>query len=193
VIRRRDPTQYGAMRSQPRDVPDPDTFVEDLLPVVAAWCARLAGPGVDADAAAHDVLLVLIRRRGDLRHGAPVEPWAFGITRRVLRAHARTAWLRRWIPGGVADRPAPSDPHRDYAAAERARLVRSVLGALSADHREVLVLCDVEERGRGEVAALLGLPEGTVKSRLRLARAAFRAEAERRGVTFLAVVEDGDG
>jgi DNA-directed RNA polymerase specialized sigma24 family protein len=40
------------------------------------------------------------------------------------------------------------------------------------------------------VAALLGVPEGTVKSRLRLARRAFRAAAERRGVSLMSLVEE---
>jgi RNA polymerase sigma-70 factor (ECF subfamily) len=98
--------------------------------------------------------------------------------------------LRRWIPGAVIERASPSDPHREYAQAERARLVHDVLGALTVTQREVIVLCDVEERSRAEVAQLLAIPEGTVKSRLRLAREAFRAEAQRRGITFIVLVED---
>lgn len=174
------------------DAMDEEAFLAALLPVVATWCTRLAAPGVDADAAAHDVLLVLLRRRADLHPDVSPLPWALGVTRRVLRAHARTAWLLRWLPGAVRERPAPSDPHRDYAGAERARLVADVLGALGAPHREVLVLCDIEERSRAEVAALLDVPEGTVKSRLRLAREAFRVQAARRGVTPMLLVEDRD-
>lgn len=178
-------------RRLPRTPPDPDeALLAELLPVVAGWCARLAAPGVDIDAATHDVLLVLHRRRGDLRPDAPVLPWAWGITRHVVRRHAQTAWLRRWWAGPPPDLAAPSDPHRDYTAAERARLVGAVLGALADKHREVLILCDVEERSRGEVAVLLEVPEGTVKSRLRLAREAFRAEAQRRGVSLVLLVEE---
>jgi RNA polymerase sigma-70 factor (ECF subfamily) len=169
---------------------DEDVFLGALLPVVAGWCARLAAPGVDADAAAHDTLLVVLRRRADLRPDAPILPWAWGITRRVLRGHARAAWLRRWIAGPPPEVPTASDPHQDYALVERARLVRGVLAALGAAQREVLVLCDVEERSRAEVAVLLGVPEGTVKSRLRLAREAFRAEARRRGVTVVLLLEE---
>jgi RNA polymerase sigma-70 factor (ECF subfamily) len=171
---------------------DEDAFLAELLPVVTTWCTRLAAPGVDADAAAHDVLLVLLRRRAELDPTVSPFPWALAVTRRVLHAHARTAWLTRWLPGAVREEPAPSDPQRDYAGAERARLVREVLGRLTAAHREVIVLCDVEERSRPEVAELLGVPEGTVKSRLRLAREAFRAQAERRGVTLVLLLEDPD-
>ncbi len=169
---------------------DEDTFLAEVLPVVAGWCSRLASPGMDAEAAAHEVLIILLRRRADLRPGAPVLPWAWGITRHVVRAHRRTAWLRRWLPGRDPEAPAETDPHRDYTSGERNRLVHAVLQSLGANHREVLVLCDVEERSRAEVAELLGIPAGTVKSRLRLAREAFRVEAERRGLTVVLLLEE---
>ncbi len=196
MIRTRPPPQLPVVeRPLPTEPPvDEDAFLAALLPVVVTWCGRLAPPGVDADAAAHDVLLVLLRRRGELRPDVSPLPFALAVTRNVLRAHGRTAWLTRWLPGAPEDAPAASDPHRDYSEAERGRLVRALLGTLGAAHREVLVLCDVEERSRAEVAALLGVPEGTVKSRLRLAREAFRAAAERRGVTLMLLVEeDADG
>lgn len=162
-----------------------DALMERLLPLVGAWCARLAGPGVDAEAAAHDALLVLLRRRQELRPDAPVEPWAWGITLRVLRAHGRRAWLRRWLPGEVPEGRSSSDPVGALEAQDLARQVRRVLSSLRQEHREVLVLCDVEERTRTEVAQILDLPEGTVASRLRLARQAFRAEATRQDLAFV--------
>lgn len=178
---------------RPLPTPPPDdeeSFLAEVLPVVAGWCARLAPPGMDAESAAHEVLLVLLRRRAELRPGASVLPWAWGITRNVVRAQRRTAWLRRWFAGREPEGAASADPHRDYAAAERVRLVHTILHALAEHHREVLVLCDVEERSRAEVADLIGVPAGTVKSRLRLAREAFRAEAERRGLSVVLLLEE---
>lgn len=165
--------------------PPADALIERLLPLVGQWCARLASPGVDAEAAAHDALVVALRRREDLRPGLPVEPWAWGITVRVLRAHRRRAWLRRWLPGEVPEGRSASDPARELEARDLAAAVRRVMARLGAEHRAVLVLCDVEERSRAEVATILGLPEGTVASRLRLARRAFRAEATRQGLAFV--------
>ncbi len=60
-------------------------------------------------------------------------------------------------------------------------------------HREVLVLCELEERSAADVGLLLGVPTGTVKSRLRLAKEAFRAVAVRRGVQDLAVGASDSG
>lgn len=170
----------------PMPAPHPaDALMERLLPLVGGWCARLAGPGVDAEAAAHDALMIALRRRADIHPGAPVEPWAWGITRRVLRAHGRRAWLRRWLPGEVPEGRSADDPARVLMARDLAEQVQQVMSQLSPQHREVLVLCDVEERTRAEVALILALPEGTVGSRLRLAREAFRAEATRQNLAFV--------
>ena len=174
---------------QQRPLPAPSP-VEALVPTVTAWCRRLAAPGVDAEAAAQEVLLVLVRRQAELRPGEPAAAWAWGIMTRTLAAHRRRAWLRRWLPGPVPDRAGGDDPRRTAERNELATQVRQVLDRLSDGHREVLVLCDVEERSRAEVACLLGVPEGTVKSRLRLARAAFRHAAQGLGIHFVALEED---
>jgi RNA polymerase sigma-70 factor, ECF subfamily len=159
---------------------------------VASWCARLGGPGMDSEAAAHEVLIIALRRQGELRAAAPVEPWVWGITTRVVRAHRRRAWLRRWLPGPVPTQQSLDNPEANEQARRMALRTHQILDSLSADHREVLVLCDIEERGRLEVAEILGLPEGTVKSRLRLARAAFRNQAEKQGLTFAALLGEDD-
>ena len=83
-------------------------------------------------------------------------------------------------------------PSQALESRRTARLVWRVLDALSEAHREVLVLCDVEERSRAEVAEILGIPEGTVKSRLRLARLAFRAESERLELPFVQLLGGED-
>ena len=175
--------------SSPRPV---EPLIERLLPLVAGWCARLGGPGLDSEAAAHEVLLIALRRQGQVRAGAPVEPWVWGITVRVVRAHRRRAWLRRWLQGPVPEQISTRNPAAEAQSQQLARLTHQILDRLSAAHREVLVLCDIEERGRGEVAEILGIPEGTVKSRLRLARAAFRAEAAVSGVSFEALLGGED-
>lgn len=167
---------------------DADALLERLLPVVTGWCVRLCPPGVDTDVVAADVLLTLHRRRAELRPGLPVEPWALAVTRNIARNHRRGAWFRRWW-GGEVDTRTDRTPERAVGASEQGRLVHEILAAVAEEHRVVLVLCDLEERSRPEVAELLGIPVGTVKSRLRTAREAFRAEAARRG---LALGEEAD-
>ena len=171
-------------------LPAPDPLLERLVPLVGAWCARLCPPGLDSDGVAQEAILTLLRRRAELIPGQPVEPWAFAVTRMTVRAHRQRAWFRRWWPGELTPMADHRTPARHHDDAEAARLVHGVLSALSDDFREVLVLCDAEERTRAEVARILGIPEGTVKSRVRLAREAFRVEAARRGVPFVQLLEE---
>jgi RNA polymerase sigma-70 factor (ECF subfamily) len=171
-----------------------DELVDTWLPVVLGWCARLGGPKVDSEDAAHDVLIVMLDRLDSLRDPGSFSSWLFGITRRVLAKHRRQAWVRRWVPGFVPDPadPAASPFHRTRLS-ETSRRVQQVLEELPPAQREVLVLCDLEERTDLEVSELLGVPLGTVKSRLRLARMKFRTIAEQNALVSLASVTAGEG
>jgi RNA polymerase sigma-70 factor (ECF subfamily) len=152
-----------------------DRLCDVWLPVVLGWTARLGGKRVDPEDAAHDVFLIVFRRIGELQKAEAFESWLYGITRRVIAARRRRAWLRRWLPGVVPDVPEPRpDPARRAEQSDVADQVWSALDTLPEHHREVLVLCDLEERADSEVAELLGVPKGTIKSRLRRARLALR-------------------
>lgn len=160
-----------------------DRLLDEWLPVVVRWCAHLGGPGVDAEDAAHDVFIVALRRLDRLYDEAHVSAWLFGITRRVLAQHRRRAWVRRWVPGLTIDVPDPArGPAALVAVNETSESVRAVLAQLPLAERQVLVLCLVEERSDREVAEMLEIPHGTVKSRMRRARARFLEVAARAGL-----------
>ena len=155
----------------------------DWAPVVLRWCKGLGGPKVDPEDAAHDVLVTALTRLPTLREVARFDAWMFGITRRVLTAHRRTAWIRGWIPGLSVDVPDGAEgPNRRIERDQTGAQVHAILERLPADHREILVLCDLEERSDEAAAALLGVPVGTAKSRLRRARERFQILAEREGL-----------
>jgi RNA polymerase sigma-70 factor (ECF subfamily) len=63
---------------------------------------------------------------------------------------------------------------------EARQLLDEVLGTLGDELRSVFVLAELEERSVREIAELEGVPQGTVRSRLRTARAKFRGALERR-------------
>lgn len=148
-------------------------------PTVVRWCGRLGGPRIDAEDAAQDVLERVLRKLGGLRDPATFPAWLFATCRGVIAQHRRRAWLRRWV--GAPDESV-IDPGPRADADPVAAGVHAALDELSAELREVLVLCDLEERPAPEVARLVGLPEGTVRSRLRRARVDFAAVARRRGL-----------
>lgn len=161
---------------------------DEWLPVVLAWCKRLGGPRVDPHDAAQDVLLLVMDKVDRVWSPDHFRPWLFGVTRRVLARHRRAGWVQRWVGDlfGRDDRDADSRrPDHRAEASETATRVHRALDTLSDDHREVLVLCDLEHRTDEEAAQLIGVPVGTVKSRLRRARAAFRTAAQRQGLGAL--------
>ena len=158
------------------------------LPQVVEWCARLGGPAVDAEDAAHDVMIVVFTRLGTLREAQHYWAWLFGVTRRVLAQHRRRAWVRRRLPwlGNDIVSAAPG-PHEDAERSDLTFRIRTVLEDLSERHREVLVLSDVEERSESEIADLLRIPVGTVRSRVYRARKAFVAAAARHHLPLISV------
>ncbi|MEM6928558.1 MAG: sigma-70 family RNA polymerase sigma factor [Myxococcota bacterium] len=169
------------MRNEVATLPEPRPLLclDDAVPTVARWCARLGGPRVDPEDAAQDVMATATRRLDTLRNPAHLEPWLFGITRRVLAAHRRRAWLRFWVatPSGLEPDPG-AGPEEAAVTRQRARQLQRWLEKLPQAQREVVVLCALEERTGPAVAELLDLPLGTVKSRLRLGMARLRSLAE---------------
>jgi RNA polymerase sigma-70 factor (ECF subfamily) len=166
-----------------------DRLVGDWLPQIYRWCARLGGPQVDAEEAAHDVLMLLVRRRASITGPRVLPSWLFAACRNVTANHRRRAWVRRWIPGkrplGIGapehDPVEVEAPGVESLVEERelAAKVAGVLEGLADAHREVLVLCYLEDRSIDEASDLLGVPPGTVKSRLFAARKKFEARFDR--------------
>jgi RNA polymerase sigma-70 factor, ECF subfamily len=83
-----------------------------------------------------------------------------------------------------ADDPEQSDPAIPVERAERDRLIREALEALAPDHRAVVVMKEFDGLRYEEIGAALGIPIGTVRSRL------HRARGELRG-RLRALIEEG--
>lgn len=153
-----------------------DQLVDAWLPTVLGWCIRMGGPKVNAEDAAQDVFEVVFDRLPTLRDPDAFPAWLYGITRKTLAKHRRRAWLRYRVLGMPLEEQPDwrSDPSRQAQREQTGRRVWQALDQLPEHHREVLVLCDLEERADSDAADLLGVPKGTVKSRLRRARIALR-------------------
>jgi len=160
-----------------------NALCENWLPTVLQWCRRLAGPRIDADQAAQEVFIVVLRRVHTVHRAEQLPSWMFAVTRRVLAQHRRRAWVRKWIPGEAPDIADPrADPSRHTERRQTARQVQAILEQMPEDLRAVLVLCDVEGRTDPEAADILGLKVGTAKSRLRRARQRFKELCIRNGL-----------
>ncbi len=160
-------------------------FYRDHGRRVLAWAIRLGGPHVDAEDIAHDVFAVAVRRLPEFRGDAEVGTWLFSITRRVVANARRRAALRRFVGLDSVAEPVATDPGADdqLAARRRRRTVQLALEELSRPQREAVAIVDLEGLSAVEAAALLGVPAGTIYSRLHHGRRALAEALQRAGIT----------
>jgi len=158
-----------------------DRVLAHWAPTVLAWCMRLGGPRVDPHDAAQAVMIVVLTKGHTCRDADKFPAWVYGVTRKVLGRHRTVAWVRKWTGGVLPDRADKGhSPDVRAQVSQTGRRVLDVLERLTTAQRELLILHDLEGRSATEVGKLLGIPSGTVKSRVRRARELFRNEAHRR-------------
>ena len=142
-----------------------DQVYADCHRHVHALCLNLLGNAADAEDAFQDTFIAVARALPRFRGDANVKTWVHRIAIRValkLRARRRpTDELSDGLAGGATD---PLADHADAAALSRA------LASLSFEHRLVLSLFAVTGLTHAEIAETLGIPEGTVWSRLHHAK-----------------------
>jgi RNA polymerase sigma-70 factor, ECF subfamily len=142
---------------------------------------RLGIPEADATDLTQKVFLTAHIKLAQFEGRARITTWLFAICQRVASDYRRSAAVRRELTAErahelVAEQP---DPASAAEARGRVQLAEAILDKLSEQQRVVFVLFELEEMSGEEIAALLELPIGTVRSRLRLAREAFRREVKR--------------
>jgi RNA polymerase sigma-70 factor (ECF subfamily) len=131
--------------------------------------------------AAQEVFVVVHRRLDSYDPNRPIKPWLCGIAHKVATAERRRARHRRerLCEAPAAGAVAKGSPEKRVALQQRFARVRQALGALDADQRVVFVMADMEEIACPDIADSLGISVNTVYSRLRRARARFKAELHR--------------
>lgn len=148
-------------------------------------CRRMLGSREDAMDAAQDTFVRVFRALPRFRGEASFRTWVYGIALNVCRnvlASAPRRAAARSAPVDVDPREGGAPMSLDDGRAspetvaygrELGRALEGALAALSPDHREVIVLREVEGLEYEDMAAMLGCRLGTVKSRLARARAAL--------------------
>lgn len=132
---------------------------------------RLGVDGQDARDAAHDVFVVVHRNLDTFRHDSKLTTWLFGICYRVAQARFRrrdrleAPQESGWFDRVACDRGSPAD-----RAVGRLTL-EVLLDGLAPDQRAVFFMYEIEGMSTLEISSETGIAQGTVKSRLRLARA----------------------
>ena len=124
----------------------------------------------DAEDVAQEALLKAYRNLSQLREPARFQAWLVRISWRLALDHQRSSSRREVREWAAADETAPPSVEDLAASREFNQQLYRAMDELPEKLRMVLVLAGVEGYDTREVAELLGLPEGTIKSRLYAAR-----------------------
>jgi RNA polymerase sigma-70 factor (ECF subfamily) len=164
-----------------RSLSDPEAFAalfDRYAPLIHRYAARRLGTEAADDVMAETFAVAFQRRKDyDLGH-ADARPWLYGIATNLIR-NQRRAEARRWRAMAREAAGAGHEPEADSAAermtaqAARGDLAQELAG-LSSRQRDVLLLYAWAELEYEEIAQALGLPIGTVRSRLHRARNAMK-------------------
>jgi RNA polymerase sigma-70 factor, ECF subfamily len=150
---------------------------------------RLVGSAEDARDLVQETFVKAYQNLDGFRSSSSLYTWLFRIAVNTSLSHRRK---RKWLQVGgtpnadgdsltaaeIPDAAAP-DPAAPIMAAETERIVQQALDELDEEQRTVVVLRDIQQCDYIEIAEILGVPPGTVKSRLHRARLVLREKLER--------------
>jgi RNA polymerase sigma factor (sigma-70 family) len=149
----------------------------------ARW---LSHAPADADDIVQEAVLRAFRGFDGLR-GSDVKAWLLRIVKNCYLTALKQQQRRAFVPlpeehdeqGGQAMIATTQDPESTTISRDEQRMLEWLLSGLPEEHREVLVLREIEEMDYHEIAAVTSVPIGTVMSRLSRARAALKARCSR--------------
>jgi len=170
-------------------------FLEQNAELVFNLALRLTGNRADAEDLSQDALIRALKALPGFRGESMASTWVYRITVNAWKNRVRSEKRRHFwktvtlgLVGGddgedeVRDVKADDPPlDADLAKEETAKMVQKSLLELDEDDRAIVVLREIAEKSYGEIGAVLGLAEGTVKSRLFRARAKLKGLLEQPG------------
>jgi RNA polymerase sigma-70 factor (ECF subfamily) len=163
-----------------------DAIVRAHQDRVYAFCARMLSDREEALDVAQEVFLSAYRNLDRFREEASLSTWLLKIAanrslNRIRQRSSRAAREVTYPESALRDDlpfqpPAPEEgrPDRIAEIREMGKILEHALHRIDADSRWLMLLSDVEGFTYEEVAAMAGIPVGTVKSRLHRARMALR-------------------
>lgn len=164
------------MSGPPEDAPGAEALYRELRAPVLALCLRLTGSRADAEDALQDVFAAVHRALPAFRGEARLETWIYRI---AIRAALRVRARRGEVAALDTEHSAGGGGEAWLAARDEVRRVAAAFQRLTAEHRTVLSLFALDGLAHREIAEILGVPEGTVWSRLHAARARLAEEVAR--------------
>jgi RNA polymerase sigma factor (sigma-70 family) len=164
-----------------RDAAALEALVRRHGPMVWGVCRRVLPNYHDAEDAFQATFLVLVRKAASITSRDLVANWIYAVAAQTALKARATAAKRRSRERQVAEVPEPAVAERTPWSDLRPLLDRE-LSRLPHKYRAVIVLCDLEGQSRKEAAQQLGVPEGTIASRMAAARAMLAKRLARHGL-----------
>jgi RNA polymerase sigma factor (sigma-70 family) len=159
------------------------TLYERHSKALFGYLHRLAGDRMTAEEILQDTMLAVWRSAGAFEGRAKVTTWLFGVARRQAHNRLRGRPAPEPAAPGLPDRPDQgAGPEELAIAAAGGTPVAAAIDLLPEHHRDVIALVFVAGLPLADVAEVLAVPVGTVKSRLHHARAAVAAALIAQGV-----------
>ena len=164
------------MRAAAGDRDALERLLAEIQPRVQRICGRMLLYPQDAEEAAQDALLLVATKIGSFEGRSKFTTWLHAVASNSARTTYRT--LKRRSAERLSDDLPPDPDPRTTSVIAGSRLdLLEALETIGGDRPELvepLVLRDVQQLDYNEIAALLGIPLGTVKSRIHAARLAVR-------------------
>lgn len=161
-------------------------LVEQYRDNVYRLAYRMCGNAYDADEAAQEAFVAAWRALPNFRGDAKFSTWLYRLTTNAAIDVMRREKRHQTVGDGeMVDLADDADsPQETVERTEQQEAVQKALGTLSEEYREVLLLRYMEELDYAEIAEVLQLPSGTVKSRINRAKAALKAALLKSGNIF---------
>ena len=158
--------------------------------MIVSLCTHLIGNKNDGEDAAQDAFVKAYLQLGSFRGDAQFSTWLYAIAVNVCRNRRRSFWQKLFkrslaigIPGANDDASEMIEiidssplPSQELEKKELRDQIKRAIGLLPCRYRELIVLRDIRQLRYDEIAVILDVPEGTVKSGIARARLALQVE-----------------
>jgi RNA polymerase sigma factor (sigma-70 family) len=158
-------------------------LVRRHAPMVWGVCCRVLCNRHDAEDAFQATFLVLVRKAASIASRQLLANWLYGVAHQTALKARATVAKRRIRERQVTEMPEPAVAEQELWS-DLQPLLDAELSRLPDKYRVVMVLCDLEGMTRKQAAQQLGLPGGTVASRLSRARVLLAKRLTRHGLTL---------
>ena len=159
-----------------------EALVRRHAPMVWGVCRRLLSSYQDAEDAFQATFLVLVRKAASIASRELLSNWLYGVAHQTALKARATAARRTERERQVKEMPERAVTDQ-YLWKELQSLLDKELSRLPDNYRAIILLCDLEGKTRKEAARQLGVPEGTVASRLATARTMLAKRLSRHDLT----------